>query len=220
MASGRLALGALFVAAASAALVGQVRLADETDRAAFRAWFAFLADAQYYRPTPDVTDCAALVRHAVREALKPHTPEWHRLARLPATPPFPDVRARPVGRPDGWSLFRVDAARYAEFADAKTIVALNTRPLGRDPGVARPGDLLYFSQEAQVSPDHLMIFVGESQFERDGRDWIVYHTGPIEDGPGEVRKVRLSDLFRHPSARWRPIASNPAFAGVFRLSWL
>jgi hypothetical protein len=208
------------MAATSVALAGQVRFEDETDRQAFRSWFAFLADAQHDRQTPDVTDCAALVRHAVREALKPHKPEWHRLARLRVTPPYPDVRSRPAARPDGLPLFRVDASRYAEFADAKTIVELNARLLGRDSRAARPGDLLYFHQESQASPDHLMVFVGASLFEREGRDWIVYHTGPIDGGPGEVRKTRLADLVRHPSARWRPVSGNPAFAGIFRLAWL
>ncbi|MBE3132113.1 MAG: DUF1175 family protein, partial [Acidobacteria bacterium] len=46
----------------------QVQLRDESDRAAFLAWFVVMADAQFYHPTSDVTDCAALVRHAVREA--------------------------------------------------------------------------------------------------------------------------------------------------------
>ena len=50
----------------------EIRLLDESDRASFRAWFVFLADAQFYRPTADVTDCAGLVRHAVREALRAH----------------------------------------------------------------------------------------------------------------------------------------------------
>ena len=31
-------------------LSAQIRLADESDRAAFRAWFALLADAQFERP--------------------------------------------------------------------------------------------------------------------------------------------------------------------------
>jgi uncharacterized protein YfaT (DUF1175 family) len=35
-----------------------------------------------------------------------------------------------------------------------------------------------------------------------------------------VRKVTLADLQRHPAARWRPVAANPAFAGVFRLAIL
>jgi uncharacterized protein len=48
----------------------------------------------------------------------------------------------------------------------------------------------------------------------------VYHTGPIDDGPGEVRKVQLSTLLQHPAPRWRPLVSNPNFIGVFRLSML
>lgn len=206
--------------AVSAVAPAQVRLGDESDREAFRSWFTFLADAQFYRPTPDVTDCAGLVRHAVREALRAHTPEWRRLAALPAAAPFPDVRSRPAGGPDGWPLFRVGHGRYAEFADAGTIVGQNARFVDRDAGALRPGDLLYFRQDAPSFPDHLMVYVGRSQFEGSGTDWIVYHTGPVDGGPGEVRKTRLSDLVRHPVARWRPVPHNPAFVGLFRLDWL
>jgi uncharacterized protein YfaT (DUF1175 family) len=217
----RLVASVAVVLAASLALPrAQVRLADETDRDAFRAWFTFLADAQFYRPTTDVTDCAGLVRHAVREALRAHTPDWRRRANLPGEAPFPDVRTRPPGQPDGWPLFRVGPGRFAEFADARTIIGLNTRAIGRDTGALRPADLIYFRQAAGTSPDHLMVFLGPSPFERDGRDWVVYHTGPIDDGPGEVRKTRLVDLMRHPVPRWRPVLQNPSFVGVYRLAWL
>jgi len=198
----------------------QVRLADETDREAFRSWFTFLADAQFYRPTPDVTDCAGLVRHAVREALRAHTPEWLRLAALPVAAPFPDVRTRQTSQPDGWPLFQVGLGRYAEFADAKTIIGFNARPLGRDLGALRPGDLLYFRQDTQASPDHVMVYVGPSRFEDHDGDWVVYHTGRIDGGAGEVRKTRLADLTRHPVPRWRPALNNPWFVGIYRLSWL
>jgi uncharacterized protein YfaT (DUF1175 family) len=210
----------LLALAVTAAATAQVRLPDESDREAFRAWFTFLADAQFYRPTADVTDCAGLVRHAAREALRAHTPEWHRLAALPAAAPFPDVRARPLGSDAGWPLFDVGPGRYAEFADARTIVTRNTRAIGRDLASARPGDLLYFRQDTQAVPDHLMVFVGASRFEAGAHDWVVYHTGPTGDGPGEMRKTRLADLARHPAPRWRPLAHNPAFIGVFRLDWL
>ena len=201
----------------------QLRLADESDRAAFRAWFTFIADAQFYAPSTEVTDCAALVRHAYREALRAHSPEWVRRAALPLAPAYPDVRHPPRAGQDAWRLFRVSAdprARFAEFADARTIIRLNTRPLGRETAALRPGDLLHFVQEGQRVPDHLMVFVGRSEFERGQNDWIVYHTGPDAGSPGEVRKVRLSDLLAHPAPRWRPVAGNPAFAGVFRLSAL
>jgi len=207
----------------------QVRLADESDRAAFRAWFVLLADAQFERQTEDVNDCAALVRHAVREALRTHTPEWVRRSGLPFTPQFADVRSTPRAGSEGLPLFRVSAdatPKFAEFADAKTLINLNAKPLGRDAHAARPGDLLYFRQPGQREPDHLMVFVGRSHFETEGDDWVVYHTGPGSQGvgqsgsQGEVRKVRLSTLMQHPAPRWRPLGSNPNFVGVFRLVML
>ena len=201
----------------------QVRLEDESDRAAFRSWFVLLADAQFENPAPEITDCAALIRFAFREALRAHTPDWRRRVGLPFAPQFPDVRSAP--RPDGqhWPLFRVSdgpSARYAEFADARTIVGLNALPAGRDVARARPGDLLYFRQASQRQPDHLMVYVGPSSFDREHADWVVYHTGPSDEGPGDVRKARLATLMAHPSPRWRPIAANPQFVGVFRLAAL
>jgi uncharacterized protein YfaT (DUF1175 family) len=201
----------------------QIRLADESDRVAFRAWFVLLADAQFERQTEDVNDCAALVRHAVREALRTHTPEWVRRSGLPFAPQFADVRSAPRAGTDGLPLFRVSAdpaPKFAEFADAKTLIHLNARSLGRDARALRAGDLLYFRQPGQREPDHLMVFVGRSPFESEGDDWVVYHTGPLDGGPGEVRKVRLATLEQHPAPRWRPLTANPNFVGVFRLTFL
>lgn len=209
------------VAVLSAHVTGQPRLADESDRAAFRAWFLVLADAQFDRPTPDVTDCSGLVRHAVREALRPHSPDWLRRFLVPGMPRYPDVRRRPLPQGDTLPLFRVsEAGAYAEFADARTIVRYNARTLGRSASAAHPGDLFYFHQDAGRAPDHLMIYLGPSVFDRSADDWVVYHTGPDGARSGEMRKVRLRDLLRHPVARWRPDSSNPAFVGVFRLTLL
>ena len=221
-------LRAAAVVVAATLLVGlpisaQVRLADESDRAAFRSWFVLLADAQFERQTDDVNDCAALIRHAVREALRAHTPEWVRRSGLPFAPQFADVRSAPRAAGGSLPLFQVTAGpspQFAEFADAKTLIHLNARSLGRDPRALRAGDLLYFHQPAQRDPDHLMVFVGRSQFETAGDDWVVYHTGPLDGGPGEVRKVRLSTLLQHPSPRWRPMPANPNFVGVYRLAIL
>jgi len=218
MTRGVLVLACLIATAPT--LTAQVRFGDPADREAFRDWFVFLADAPFYRTTADVTDCAGLVRHAAREAVRPHTADWYRQAALPLVPALPAVRERPEPTPDGWPLFRVGPARWAEFADAQTIVRLNTHSLGRETAALRPADLLYFRQADQEFPDHLMVYVGPSRFERDGQDWIVYHTGPTSGGPGEVRKARLADLMRHPAQRWRPIPANRSFVGVFRMAWL
>jgi hypothetical protein len=218
----RLALLVLVLGCLSVPAGAQMRLADASDRAAFRSWFVLLAEAQFEQPAPEVTDCAALVRFAFREALRAHTPDWVRRVSLPFTPVFPDVRSAPKPDRSGWPLFRVSAtpARYAEFADARTLVRLNARPISRDISALQPGDLLYFRQAEQRQPDHLMVYVGRSFFDRDQTDWIVYHTGPTDDGPGEVRKAQLRDLKQHPAARWRPLPSNRHFVGVFRLAAL
>ena len=195
---------------------------DAQDRAAFTAWFTLLSDAQFYRPTPDVTDCAGLIRHAAREALREHTPEWLRTLDLPVAPVLPGVRARLRGADGQLPIFKTgDAtpARHAEFADARTMLRYNTVLVSRDVDAARPGDLLAFHQPGQTMPEHLMVFIGRSHFEREHGDWVVYHTGPdtARGDPGEMRKVRLRDLQRHPARRWRPHPSNPAFVGVHRL---
>jgi uncharacterized protein YfaT (DUF1175 family) len=215
----RLALTAVFAALVFCPVSAQHRLADESDRQAFRDWFVYLADARFYDPAPDITDCAALVRHAWREALRRHSPEWRRLSGLRSLPAYPDVRRPPPFRGATWPLFRVSARPadpYREFADAQTIVRFNTRPVSREWTAARPGDLLYFHQAGGRQPDHLMIVVGYSRFDLSASDFVVYHTGPDDNGPGEVRKVTLADLRRHPAQRWRPSIANPAFVGVFR----
>ena len=117
-------------------------------------------------------------------------------------------------------LFRVSARAgdpRAEFADAMTIIRWNTTPVSRDLRDARPGDLLYFRQPGQRQPDHLMVVIGTSPFDSSARDFVVYHSGPDGEDPGEIRKVRAADLARHPAPRWRPQPSNAAFVGVFRL---
>ena len=221
-------LGALLfvlAAAAAGAAAGRPqhpypapRLGGEADRAAFKSWFVALADAQFYRPTPDVTDCSSLVRHAVREALRPHNAGWWRRLGIEGLPAYPDVRHPPPARGTAWPLFRTSSGELAEFADARTLVRYNASLVARDVHAARPGDLLFFRQAGGA--DHLMVYVGPSPFDATAGDWVVYHTGPDGSSTGETRKVRLPDLLRHPAPRWRPLEGNPAFAGVYRLSYL
>jgi uncharacterized protein YfaT (DUF1175 family) len=104
----------------------------------------------------------------------------------------------------------------AEFADAKTLKRLNSRWVSRDLAGARRGDLLFFRQEQQTLPFHAMIFVGQSHFDRAPGEWIVYHTGPTGDDPGEMRRVTASELKAHREPRWRPLPSNSSFLGVYR----
>ena len=211
------------------------RLDLAADRENFTRWLTFLAESLYYHPAPraleEVQDCAALIRYAYRNALVAHTPAWRRAAGVPYEPGFGDVHkfaypAWPLGR----GLFRTRAGplspadfergAFAEFADAATLFQYNTFPVSRDLGAARRGDLLFFFQPAQQEPYHVILFVGPSHFQPHDTDWLIYHTGDLDGRPGEIRHLRASLLFEHPDPRWRPLAANPRFLGVFRFNLL
>ena len=67
-------------------------------------------------------------------------------------------------------------------------------------------------------PFHVMVFVGPSHFNKESV--VVYHTGPISRDAGEIRRLTLTELLKHPEPRWRPLAGNPHFLGVYRWNLL
>jgi len=222
-----------------------LRLDDEHDQQAFRSWFTFLAEAQYFQRTQDrpaeITDCAALIRYAYREALHAHENGWAEQARLPIVAGLEAVaKYQYPYTPLGAALFRVrpgpfrsgdlaDGA-FAQFADAQTLERFNTHFVGRELARALPGDLLFFRRFSARMPFHSMIFLGHSQISREtGTTYLLYHTGPeglplpIEGqalqprpNPGEIRRLTVEELMRHPDPQWHPIQGNPSFLGVYR----
>ncbi|MGC2399989.1 MAG: DUF1175 family protein [Acidobacteriaceae bacterium] len=201
------------------------------DRRAFRSWFVSIAEAQAdRRPLPaEIDDCAALLRFAYREALRFHDENW--LASYPADAGLSSVRQYQYPHtPLGANLFRIRAGpflgadlsngSFAQFADARTLMVFNAHLIGRDLRLARPGDLIFYRQldlnspydvpgaTRYHSPFHSMIFCGEHG--------VVYHTGPIHQGKGEMRRLLTTDLLHYPDARWRPIPENTNFLGVYR----
>lgn len=213
-----------------------LRLNFAPDREAFRSWFTLIADYQALRPPnelpAEVSDCAALLRYAYRNALRDHDAGWVRDNRIePPTAlpsiekyryPFTPLRASLFRvRPGSFRLSDLGDGTFSEFADAQTLKELNTHFLSTDVRVAQPGDILFFRQLEQNSPFHSMIFVGRSQWlngsgAENADDIVVYHTGPIDGHPGEMRRLRLSELLSHPSPRWRPVQGNSNFLGVYR----
>jgi len=212
-----------------------LRLDDERDRQAFRRWFTWLAEAQYFQPpaarTAEIKDCAALIRYAYREALHTHDTAWAGTAHAPPAPPFDSVaKYQYPFTPLGAALFRVRqgafqpsdlgvgayGGAFAQFADVRTLYHLNTHLVSRVLSFAVPGDLLFFHQESGAEPYHSMIYLGESQIRSDGRRYVLYHTGPSGSDPGEIRRLTLEELVRFPQPEWRPIAANPGFLGVSR----
>lgn len=208
-----------------------LRLDDPADRRAFRNWFTFLAEAQAFidpadRPA-EITDCAALVRFAYREALRRHDGAWASGLKLPLIPPLPPVeKYKYPFTPLGARLFRVApgpftaadlrGAAFAEFADARTLLHHNCHFRSRETRRAEPGDLLFWVQIEQDLPYHVMVYLGSGHFEGGARNWITYHTGPLGTGPGEIRRSSLEELLHHPLPRWRPLEGNRNFLGVYR----
>ena len=212
-----------------------LRLDSKQDQQAFRRWFVWLAEAQYFQPAAarpaEIDDCAALIRFAYREALKAHDSPWTNALGLPEIPNFdsPEKYQYPV-TPLGAALFRVKPGPYGEddprdgtflqFADAQTLWRYNTHFVSRDIARANPGDLLFYRRGVESPVFHGMIYVGPSAVRPDGKRYLVYHTGPIGEGPkaqaGEVRRLTVEELLRFPEAEWRPEISNPVFLGVYR----
>ena len=213
-----------------------LRLDAPADRESFRGWFTLIAEYQAFRQPSEIPaeikDCAALLRYSYRNALRAHDSAWTRETGItPTADPGTISQYRYPFTPIGAALFRVqpgpaaesDARNgaFAEFADAKTLKSLNTHFVSRDLRDAQPGDLLFYRQLETDEPYHSMIYVGQSAWMREPiSDWrgaiVVYHTGPIGGAPGEMRRVTLAELLNHPSPRWRPIAGNSNFLGVYR----
>jgi len=213
-----------------------VRLDSARDRQAFRGWFTLLAEYQALRapsevPT-EINDCAALLRYSYRNALHEHTASWLRENQV--VPPASLASVQKYHYPSTplrASLFRVrpgafrqtdlSDGTFSEFADANSLRQWNTHFVSKDIRAALPGDILFYRQLDQNSPFHSMIFIGRSQWNGDGSiqdssNIVVYHTGPISGRLGEMRRLSIEELLRHPSPRWRPVAGNSNFLGVYR----
>ncbi|MGO9302382.1 MAG: DUF1175 domain-containing protein [Candidatus Korobacteraceae bacterium] len=207
-----------------------LRLHDPSDRVAFRRWFTLLAEAQYFRGRTlpaEVDDCAALLRFAYRETLRPHDSAWAHEMALPAPASASDIQQYQYPyTPLAAALFRVRGGSFqandlgdgafAQFADVETLWRHNTHFVGHDLARARPGDLLFFRQDGHRMPFHAMIFLGRSQIEPGHEQYVVYHTGPSARSAGEIRRLALAQLLNYPDPRWRPLADNPGFLGVYR----
>jgi hypothetical protein len=201
------------------------------DESAFRNWFTYLAESQYFRTgdkaSKEINDCAALIRFAYRETLRTHDARWANDQDLDEAISFPSVEKYQYPyTPLGAALFRIrigsfrwdDLAggAFAQFADARTLQQFNTHLISRNVNAAQRGDLLFYRQLDQNMPFHGMIFVGPSHFDSDSSPRIVYHTGPIAGGRGEIRRPTVDQLLHHPEPKWRPVPANSNFLGVYR----
>lgn len=190
-------------------------LADAGDREALRRWFVGLLEQQLDGPSPAwepaQRDCAGLLRFAFREAWGPHTEAWKERVGWEGGPVAGEP-SRALASP--WRRAFLTDEGWRPFAKGALLRRLNCEALGRDPVLAKPGDLIFFARGGgHVQPDHAMAFVRP---DADGMPVLLYHTGPEGSAAGEVRRVRLDDLQHHPDPDFRPVPDNPAFLGVYR----
>ena len=214
-----------------------LRLDSPSDQDAFRRRFVLIAEFQALRPDKDlpkeINDCATLLRYSYRNALRGRDDTWEIENRVKPPSALPSIeKYRYPATPLGPEIFRVRSGRFlptdindgsfAEFADAKTLKNFNAHFVSKDVRFAQPGDLLFYRQLEQSDSFHSMIFIGPGEWasENSGHEnaikYVVYHTGPDGKDPGEMRRMRLTDLLNHPSPKWRPVPGNNNFLGVYR----
>jgi uncharacterized protein YfaT (DUF1175 family) len=213
----------------------QVRLNDEEDRTNFRKWFNMIALTQYYQKDDKWMDrdCAGLIRFCFREALKKHDNKWLEKKKFLYDINIPDVRK--YNYPDvpilGQRVFRTNSnpfvlndtlasdSVFCAFVEAKYLKDHNLVFIGKDLREALPGDVIFYLNDVSPKwPYHSMIYLGNEKIGKLDQkdDWVIYHTGPDEKDPGIVKKIRLSDLMKHPNKRWHPIETNQYFLGFYR----
>ena len=208
-----------------------LRLDDPSDQSAFRRWFTFLAEIQYFTPVgghpAEILDCSALLRYAYREALRRHDANWCGSAHLLLIPAINSIEKYNYPQtPLGANLFRLragplvpsdfDDGAFGQFANAETLQKFNTFFISRDITRARPGDLLFYHRPEEHVPFHSMIFLGQSQITEGKTRYIVYDTGPDGTKAGEIRRRSVEELLNYPDGQWQPRWTNPHFLGVFR----
>ncbi|HEU5401148.1 MAG TPA: DUF1175 family protein [Terriglobales bacterium] len=212
-----------------------LRLDTNADQAAFRRWFTFLAEIQYFTPAKDrpaeITDCAALLRYAYRDALRDHDAKWSAASRLPLLPASESVSKysyphTPLGpalfrvRAGPWSPSDLHSGAFAQFADAESIQRWNTFFISRDLDRAQSGDLLFYRRQTDRAIFHSMIFIGRSQVTPGPTRYAVYDTGPEGARNGEIKRLSVDELLHFPDPQWQPRSTNPVFLGVYRWSIL
>jgi uncharacterized protein len=199
-----------------------VEINSSAERVAFMEWFAAIAEAQYTAPAPDweYRDCSGLLRYAFVEALKPKDSAWFAKFPFLQIPNVAPIRSLSYPTPVlSRSVFRnspgvyqendVEEGRIVGLATAEELMRYSSVPLGRNEGVARRGDMLFFIHPlAEGSLFHSMVYLGDGL--------VVYHTGYSPEEGGEVRLLSLETLQKHPDPTWHPKEENRYFLGFFR----
>lgn len=203
---------------------------DSKDSERFRNWFVWIAISALENDpvlwSTKERDCAGFIRYCAREALRKHDKWWLKTVKY-VGPIFEDVQK--YNYPNlplvGEKLFRTkrgefnDETDFTNFAVARILIECNMNFVTKDVRKATPSDVLVFFHPQDFEfPYHLMIYVGTLGLSED-EGWLVYHTGPIAGGSGELRLVRFRELMNY-DPTWMPNEKNPHFLGFYRFKFL
>ena len=177
----------------------------------FIKWFLLILEKQHTQmPNPRWVhrDCAGLIRFAVKEAFAEHHKKWKFVngflgQALPAEIELSQSDAQKMPK---WHT--LDSEEKTDFVLAYTLIQKNTFYVGKDLSLAKQGDLFFFDQGED---QHIMVWTGQALF---------YHTGSLADKNKPIKSVTLKELLSWKDSRWRPVAENPNFIGVYRLAFL
>lgn len=183
---------------------------DREQSRRFRAWLTRLVEEQVRRPNPRWThrDCAGLVRFAAAEAFSVHDDAWRQHNGFIGVSLPPPLELGAAQRQLLRNRWLTEKGEMSAFASAAALIQHNSRFLGRDYAQAEAGDLLFYDQG---DDQHLMVWMG---------GWLAYHTGSVTQDDNGLRAVSIKDLLQWKDTRWRPLAGNPNFAGLYRFSFL
>jgi len=209
-----------------------LELETEEDRFAFRSWFTSVASSQVKAIDADWhtvhQDCAGLLRFSYKEALRKHDNAWLARRQYLSLNTIRDVER--YNYPDvplvGTNIFKIGSSDkdFLASANAKTLRDHNAVYIGHDLSNARNGDLLFYEYDGEFgrAVHSMILLLPTGRYQGDDSSFVVYHTGPSQqvldqpDGSGEVRRVTLADLHRHPDPLWHPKHDNRHFSGVYR----
>ncbi len=203
-----------------------VELISQTDKNNFVNWFVNIAESQFYQKSYTWAkvhhDCAGLIVFSYKEALKKHNTQWLKKYSYLLTHNIPDIQK--YNYPDipiiKTAIFRTKSGAFnksdkisesfANVSDASNLLNFNMNFVSKNLDELKKGDVIFFHRPEHMNmPYHSMVF--------NGNGFFIYHTGPMDNKPeGEVRKLNLNLLNKHPDKAWHPVPDNPNFIGIFR----
>ncbi len=151
----------------------------------------------YFKKDNQINDCADFIRKALLNALNKI-----------------NIKSLNINKRKPFLVKEKDKFFYSSFADVKNLILYNTIFLGKNKNKIdlKSGDILFFYNPKQKFPYHSMVYIKIKD-----EEFLIYHTGPVENKKGELRLIKYNLIFKHPESLWFPIPSNENFLGFFRL---